>query len=80
MRTGLETKEVVVGAGDAVMRPQAPVNVVDGDGAVMVGRVGAGVHDTVADPTGRRGHARRGAAELIDVAIAGVYPTTTEAF
>jgi hypothetical protein len=40
----------------------------------------AGLDDTVADPTGRRGHARTGVAELIDVAIAGVYPSTTEAF
>ena len=34
----------------------------------------AGVDDIVADPTGRRGHARGGVAELIDVAITGVYP------
>jgi hypothetical protein len=66
MPTGLETKKVIVGAGDAAMRPRAPVNVVDGDGsAVIVGRAQAGVDDTVADPTGRRGHAWRGVAELI---------------
>ena len=81
MLTGFETKKVITGAGNAVMKPQAPVNVVDGDGgAVIVGRAGAAVDDTVADPTGRRGHARRDVAELIDVAIAGVYPSTTEAF
>ena len=81
MRTGLATKKVVVGVGDAVMRPQAAVNVVDGDGgAVIVGRAEAGLDDTVAGPTGGRGHARTGVAELIDVAIAGVYPSTTEAF
>ena len=58
MLTGFETKKVIVSAGDAAMRPQAPVNVVDGDGsAVIVGRTEAGVDDTVADPTGRRGHA-----------------------
>lgn len=80
MPTGLETKTVIVGAGDATMRPRAPVNVVDGDGsAVIVGRAEAGVDNTVADPTGRRGHARRGVAELIDVAITGVHPSTTEA-
>jgi hypothetical protein len=28
---------------------------------------------------GQRGHARRGVAELIDVAVTGVYPSTTEA-
>jgi hypothetical protein len=81
MLTGFETKKVTAGAGDAVMRPQAPVNVVDGEGGgVIVGRAEAGVDDTVAGPKGRRGHARRGVAELIDVAIAGVYPTTIEAF
>ena len=80
MLTGFEAKTVNVSAGDAVIRPQAPVNVVDGDGgAVIVGRAEAGVDDTVADPTGRRGHARRGVAELIDVAITGVYPSTTKA-
>jgi hypothetical protein len=80
MPTGFETKKVIVSAGDAAMRPHAPVNVVDGDGgAVIVGRAEAGVDDTVADPAGRRGHARRGVAELIDVAITGVYPSTTEA-
>ena len=79
MLTGFETKKVIAGAGDAAMRPQAPVNVVDGNGsAVIVGRAEAGVDDTVADPTGRRGHARRGVAEPIDVAITGVYPSTTE--
>ena len=42
MLTGFETKKVIVGAGNAVMKPQAPVNVVDGDGgAVIVGRAGA---------------------------------------
>ena len=82
MLTGFETKKGIAGAGNAVvMRPQAPVNVVDGDGgAVIVGRAEAAVDDTVADPTGRRGRARRGVAELIDVAIAGVYPSTTEAW
>lgn len=80
MPTGFETKRVIVGAGDGAMRPQATVNVVDGDGsAVTVGRAGASVDDTLADPTGRRGHARRGVAELIDVAIAGIHPGTTEA-
>jgi hypothetical protein len=62
------------------MRPHAPVNGVDGDSsAVIVGCAEAGVDDTVACPTGRRGHARRGVAEQTDVAIAGVYPSTTEA-
>jgi hypothetical protein len=61
MPTGLETKKLIVSAGDATMRPQAPVNVVDGDGsAVIVGRSKDHVDDTVADPTGRRGHARWG--------------------
>lgn len=70
MLTGFETKKVIVSAGDAAIRPQAPVNVVDGDGsAVIVGRAEAGVNDTVADPTGRRRHARRGVAELIDVVL-----------
>jgi hypothetical protein len=46
---------------------------------VIVGRAEAGVGDTVADPTGQRGHARRGVAELFDVAVTGVYPSTTEA-
>ena len=79
MLTGLETKKVIAGAGDAAMRPQAPVNVVDGDGsAVIVGCAEAGVDDTVA-ATGRRGLPRRGVAELIDVAITGVYPSTTAA-
>jgi hypothetical protein len=80
MPIGYETKKVIVSAGDATMRPQAPVNAVDGDGPpVIVGRAEACVDDTVADPTGRRGHARRGVAELIDVATAGVHPSTTEA-
>ena len=39
----------------------------------------AGVDDIVADPTGRRGPARRGVAELIDVASTGVYPGATKA-
>jgi hypothetical protein len=43
---------------------------------VIVGRAEAGVGDTVADPTGRRGHARRAVAELKDVAITGVHPST----
>jgi hypothetical protein len=51
------------------MRPQALVNVVDGYGsATIVGRAEAGVDDTVADPTGRRGHAPRGVAELARLA------------
>jgi hypothetical protein len=80
MLTGLETKKVIASAGDAAMRPQAPVNVVDGvESAVIVGRAEAGVDDTVADPAGRRGHAPRGVAELIDVAITGVYPSSTAA-
>jgi hypothetical protein len=80
MRTGFETKKVIAGAGDAAMRPQGRVTVVDGNGsAVIVGRAEAGVDDTVADPTGRRGQARSGVTELIDVAIAGVCPSTDEA-
>ena len=80
MPTGLATKKVIVSAGHAAMRPQAPVNVVDGDGsAVIVGRAQAGVDGTVAGPAGRRCHARRGVAELIDLAITGVYPSTTKA-
>jgi hypothetical protein len=80
MRTGFATKKVIVSAGYAAITPQAPVNVVDGDGsAVIVGRAEAGVDDTVAGPAGRRGHARRGVAELIDLAITGVYPSTTKA-
>ena len=56
------------------MRPQAPVNVVDGDGgAVILGRVEAAVDDTVADPTGRRVHARMRVAELVDVSKLGDY-------
>ena len=63
MPTGFETKKVIVSAGDAAMRPQAPVNIADGDGsAVIVGRAEAGVDDTVAYPTSRRGHARRNCA------------------
>jgi hypothetical protein len=73
--TGFEAKTVIVSAGDAAIRPQAAVNVIDGDGsAVIVGRAEVGVDDTVSDPTGRRGPARRGVAELIDVAITSVYP------
>jgi hypothetical protein len=36
---------------------------------------------TIPSPTrqARRGHARRNVAELIDVAITGVYPSPTEA-
>jgi hypothetical protein len=34
MLTGLETKNVIASAGDAAIRPQAPVDVVDGDGSV----------------------------------------------
>jgi hypothetical protein len=64
MPTVLKTNTVIVSARDAAVTPQAPGKVVDG---------------TAADPTGRRGHARRGVAELIDVAIAGVYPSTTAA-
>ena len=67
MLTGSETKKAIVSAGDAVMRPQAPVNVVDGNGgAVIVGRAEAGVDDTAADPTGRRGHACRGTIRRTD--------------
>jgi hypothetical protein len=80
MPTGFETKRIIVSAGDGTMRPQATVNVVDGHGsAVTVGRAEASVDDTVADPTGWRGHAPRGVAELIDVAITGIHPGTTEA-
>jgi hypothetical protein len=69
MLTGFETKAVIVSAGDAAMRPQAPVNVVDVDSsAVIVGRAEAGVDDTLADPTGRRGHARRGVVALARLA------------
>ena len=40
MRTGFATKKVIVSAGYAAITPQAPVNVVDGDGsAVIVGLV-----------------------------------------
>jgi hypothetical protein len=39
MPAGFATKKVIVSAGHATMGPQAPVNVVDGDGsAVIVGR------------------------------------------
>ncbi len=42
MLTGFETKQVIAAAGDAAMRPQAPVTVVDGNGsAVIVGRAEA---------------------------------------
>lgn len=57
MLTGLETKKVIVGAADAAMRPQAPVNVFDRDGSAVI----------------------IGSAELIDVAMAGVYPSTAQA-
>jgi hypothetical protein len=68
MRSGVETEKVIAGAGDAAMRPQAPVTVVDGYGsAVIVGRAC------------RRGHVRSGVAELIGVAMAGVCPSTDEA-
>jgi hypothetical protein len=46
---------------------------------VIVGRAKAGVDDTVAEPTCRRGRARWGVAELIEAAIAGVHPSTTQA-
>ena len=46
----------------------------------VIGSAGdAGVDDTVADPTGRRGDARRGIAELTDVTVNGVYPSTAKA-
>ncbi len=78
MPRGFETKKVIGGAGDAAMRPQAPVNHLDGAGsAFVVGRAEAGLEDTVAGPTGRRGHARMGIADLIDVAVTGVHPSTT---
>ncbi len=77
MLTGFGTKKVVVIASDAAMRPQAPVNVVEDGSAVTVGRAEASVDNTVADPTGPRGDARWGVAELIDVANTGVYPSTT---
>jgi hypothetical protein len=61
MLTGFETKNVIVRAGDATMRPQAPVTVVGGDGSpIIVGCAEAGVDET------------------IDVAITGVYPSTTK--
>ena len=69
MITGVETKRGHVSAGDAAMRPPAPVNVVDGDGsAVIVGHTEAGVDGTVADPIGRPGHARRGGAAMARLA------------
>ena len=62
------------GGGAAIGR-QAAVNVVDRAGSAMIiGCSKAGAHDTVAYPTGRRGHGRRGAADLIDAAISGVCP------
>jgi hypothetical protein len=33
MLTGFETGKVIASAGDAAMRPQVPVNVVDEDGS-----------------------------------------------
>ena len=48
------------------MGSQAAVNVVNGvGGAVVVGRTETGVDDTVTEPTGSRGDARRGGAELM---------------
>ena len=46
---------------------------------VIVGSAEASVDDTVPDPTGRRGRARWGVAELTGIAIVGVYPSTTAA-
>jgi len=75
-----EAKKVIVVGGSAGMGRQVAVDIVrHGGSAVIVGRSKARVDDTVADPTGRRGHARWGVAELIDIAITGVYPSTTEA-
>jgi hypothetical protein len=61
------------------MGRQVAVDIVrHGGSAVIVGRSKDRVDDTVAEPTRRHGHARWGVAELIDVAITGVYPSTTE--
>jgi NAD(P)-dependent dehydrogenase (short-subunit alcohol dehydrogenase family) len=74
-----DSKKVIVVGGSAGMGRQVAVDVVrHGGSAVIVGRSKDRVDDTVAEPTGRRGHARWGVAELIDVAITGVYPGTTE--
>jgi len=73
MRTGFETKKVIVLVGNVATGSQASVNVVDGaSGAIVVGCTEAGVRDTVADRAGRRGDARGGIAELIDVEVADV--------
>jgi hypothetical protein len=66
MRTGFEAKKVIAIAGDVAIGSPAPVNVVNGvGGAVVIGRTEAGVDDTVTEPTGSRGDARRGGAELM---------------
>jgi NAD(P)-dependent dehydrogenase (short-subunit alcohol dehydrogenase family) len=74
-----EAKKVIVVGHSAVMGRQVAVDIVrHGGSAVIVGRSKDRVDDTVAEPTRRHGHARWGVAELIDVAITGVYPSTTE--
>ncbi|AFJ36100.1 SDR family oxidoreductase [Mycobacterium sp. 5-140-3-2] len=67
-------KKVIVVGGSAGMGRQVALDVVDhGGSAVIVGRSKARVDDTVADLTGRRGHAWGIAAELTDrAAIADV--------
>ena len=80
MLTGLETKKTSsLAAGDAAMRPQAPVNVVDGNGsAVIVGRAEAVA--TIPSRTREAGAVTPAGASpnSIDVAITGVYPSTTD--
>jgi hypothetical protein len=46
---------------------------------VIVGAAEAGVDDIGAEPTCRSGRGRCGVAELIDAAIVGVHPSTTQA-
>jgi hypothetical protein len=39
MFTGGKAKKVIAGAGDAAIRPQTPINIVDGDpSAIITGR------------------------------------------
>ena len=69
----------VDGGGPAIGR-RAAVNVVDRAGSAMIiGCSKAGAHDTVAYPTGRRGHGRRSTADLIGDAISAVCPIRSTA-
>jgi len=62
-----EARKITVVGGNAGMVREVAVDIVrHGGSAVIVGRPKGHVDDTVADPTGRRGHARWDVAELID--------------